>query len=210
MSDIYTWNVSIEKPTSCSASFRETAVAIGDTIHADFTWINAKYNFTGDIYAIMYLYDPDNVMVDSYEENASSSGSKTLQFIVDMPGTWSARIDAYDGSGWVTDTATIGVAGPDMKIEPTSIFYDGPFVSGAMEVVCVIDVKNYGNASAPAHIELWEYPNTPSQYRLGYWDTLAVAPGETIQRNFEIFIPDKTSWPLGVKVWGIGESEPSW
>lgn len=98
----------------------------------------------------------------------------------------------------------------DMQIEPTSEFFTGPFVAGTIQLVCNVHVKNHGTVASSVQIELWEYPGSSPQNRVGYWSIPSLAPGETIIRGFEVTIPPDTPWPLGVKVWGGGETEPSW
>jgi hypothetical protein len=95
--------------TSGSADWQEDSAVVGDTIHADFTWTNAKYHWVGECYACMYIYDPDNVIKASYIEEVSYTGSHTLQYTTDMAGSWLAKIKVYDGSDWLEYTDTLVV-----------------------------------------------------------------------------------------------------
>jgi len=209
MSDTHTWNVDIFLPATGSVNIVESSVSPGDYIHADFTWERALQCIPF-IYARLHIYDPDGIEVEGYDEFVLTTGSKQLTHLVEKTGTYTAELQVCIGQTWIYFSDTVTSYGPDMKIEPDSEFFTGPFIAGTMQRVCSIYVRNYGNASAPAHIELWEYPNTSSQELLGSWITQSVEPGTTIQRDFEITIPDETYWPLGVKVWGQGELEPSW
>jgi len=97
-----------------SASFQESSANVGDTIHANFSWTGASYHFTGECYATMYIYDPDNNYVASYIEGASYTGSKTLSAVADTEGTWKAEIKIWNGRRWLSYTDTILVSTPSV------------------------------------------------------------------------------------------------
>jgi len=98
---------------------------------------------------------------------------------------------------------------PNMKIEPSSEFFTGPFAAGTIQTVASVDVTNDGDVAATLQIELWEYPGTTNENRVAYWSIPNLAPGETIIKGLDVAIPPGTTWPLGIKVWGVGETEPS-
>lgn len=98
--------------TSGSANFQEASAVVGDTIHADFTWNNAVYYQPGGCYAAMYIIDPDGVVATYYNEPNLGTGNKTLTYVTDKVGTWTAAIDINDGADWVTATDMITVSSP--------------------------------------------------------------------------------------------------
>ena len=102
----------IVSATSGSASFQESSAAVGDTIHADFTWTDAVWNAAVGFYAVMWILDPEGTTYDN-EAPGTSSGSDTLSCVTDKSGIWTARIDIWDGSTWLTytDTVTVGASG---------------------------------------------------------------------------------------------------
>jgi hypothetical protein len=213
MSDTHIWNVEVLAPTSGSVSFVEATAVIGDLIHADFSWDNAVYHPTGAVYATMYLYDPNNNVVDSYIEEAVYTGTHQLSALANIQGDWKAEIKIWDGDEWLTLTDILHVSGPDIRIEPASEFFNGPFIAETMQTVCNVVVKNYGDLGDQVHINLYEYPNTASENLVGSWYTGAnVEPGITIERGFDLLIPGTHAytWPLGVKVYGNLEAVPSW
>jgi len=96
---------------SGSASFQESSAEPGDTIHADFAWSHAHYHLTGEYYAAMYIYKPDDSPAASYIEESVYSGSRTLSYTTDAIGIWKAEIKVYDGSSWLTYTDTLSISG---------------------------------------------------------------------------------------------------
>lgn len=207
MSDTHTWNVNVEVING-SAAFQETSAVVGDTIHADFTWNDAVK--IGDVYAQMWIFDPDGMVAATHNETQLPTGSRTLACVATQPGVWRAKIEVWDGSVWLPFEATLTVNGPNMKIEPSSEFFTGPFVAGTTQNVCNVHVKNYGDITAHATVSLWEYPNYSGQAFLESKQALDVAPGETVIVSFDRLIPPDDYWLLGVKAWGTGEQEPSW
>lgn len=324
--------VSLPGETSGSANFQETTATVGNTIHAEFTWSNAVEGVAG--YAFMEIIDPNGTTKASWLELLSPNGSRTLSYTTDVIGIWVAEISIWTGITWLIFNDTIYVSeisdevilteavtcewvngfedhgptvtefaltdwvwaylqvhsdadlygkvmtrewwfksvgesvftkrsestktctshynnwatwptedmgnqyGPgwgyiavlvdgvflgttnqyvigdpsevaDMRIEPSSEFFTGPFVESTIQLVCNVHVKNYGDVVSSVQLELWEYPGATNQNRVAYWSIPSVAPGETIIRGFDAEIPPGISWPLGVKVWGAGETEPS-
>ena len=91
--------------TLCTASFRETSVAVGSIIHADFTWTDAEpYD---NVYAIMAIYNPSGTAVVMYYEQMNANGSKTLAYVTDVAGEWSCLIQVYTGITWIFCTDTV-------------------------------------------------------------------------------------------------------
>jgi hypothetical protein len=212
MSGVYTWDISVIAPTSGSVDFQEVAPSISDTIHAGFMWHNAVYYPTGGCYATMYIYDPDNEIVASYIEESVYGGEHILSWVTDKVGNWRAEIKIWDGDEWLTLTDFVLVSGPYMVIDPASTFYEGPFIAQTMQILCDVHARNDGNEGAQVHIGLYAYPGTASEAQIGYLYTGAsVAPGGIVQQVFELIVPGEHAhtWPLGVKVWGAGEVEPS-
>ena len=97
--------------TSGTANFQESSAIMGDTIHADFTWADAVYYQPGNCYAAMYIIDPDGIAT-YYNEPNLGTGNKTLTYVTDKVGTWTAAIDINDGADWVTATDMITVSSP--------------------------------------------------------------------------------------------------
>lgn len=99
--------------TSCTATFQEDSAKVGETIHADFTWTDAKWRGLPYFhYAGMWIEDPNGDSRIDYFELSNATGSKTLEFKTDMAGTWRCLIKVWDGSKYVECTDTVPVSGP--------------------------------------------------------------------------------------------------
>ena len=107
---------------SGSASFQESSADTGDTIHADFSWSHAHYHLTGEYYAAMYIYKPDDSTASSYIEEVSASSSKTLSYTTDASGTWEAELKVWDGSDFLTYSDTVYVSGGGGNEDPVACF----------------------------------------------------------------------------------------
>ena len=86
--------------TSGTVEFRETEYEVDDMLIADFTWYDAKWNFTGGNYATISIYDPDGDLKAQYVETSDSEGSYTLEAYGVSAGEWRARLRIWNGSSW--------------------------------------------------------------------------------------------------------------
>jgi len=97
-------------------------------------------------------------------------------------------------------------------IESQSTFYTGPFAPGSIETLAILAVKNIGTKAGRLHYYMYEYPGTPNENLIASNSYTPVNPGATHMFP-AITLPVSNTigtWPLGVKVWGESENEPSW
>lgn len=214
MSDTHIWNVDVIEPAvTGSAIFQETAPQNGDLVHADFTWANASFNGAQNTYATMYILDPNGMTVAVYDEGSDSSGSHQLTYVIDMPGTWTAQIAIWDGNDWVNFIDTVAVDSPYFEIVfPQSTFETGPVEADSQIYACVLTVANTGNVSSNGLLRLYEFPNTSNEQIIGELPIATILAGGVLSN---IVVPatapsTEGSWPLGIKVYGIGEPAPAW
>jgi len=214
MSDTHTWNVDILGEYG-TAEFQETSATNGQTVHADFTWNNAVK--IGDIYAAMWIFDPDgNVHAYDYVTQ-EPAGLQTLQCVIDMPGIWVAKIEVWDGFVWQEYFDYITVSSSFFVIDySTSDFFTGPFPTNATVTVANIAITNTGDIATPGIIKLYEDPSYSTEAYLGYVDVSEIQPGTTsLPIPVTVLTPLDAinNWLLGVKVYGTGnngETEPPW
>jgi hypothetical protein len=93
-----------------SATIRELTLNVGESIRADFAWLDAQ-EFTG-YYAVMGIIDPTGETRVGYTEYDNANGSHTLYCIADMVGTWKAKIFVYTGYIWLVYIDTVEVIQP--------------------------------------------------------------------------------------------------
>jgi len=114
-----------------------------------------------------------------------------------------------------THTWNVSIAGEVIGvIDAATVYYSGPFEPG-QEYVSVADlyVKNTGTMAGKIWIKLYEYPGEANEGVVTgpMYTTPDVQPGETRPVLFYVSTPSTPgAWPLGLKVWGDDESEPSW
>jgi len=139
-------------------------------------------------------------------------------------GVFQGRIDVghfVDGNkkrddSYNFDVTITGAGKCNIRIQPESKFYEGPFNPGDVNVIVAdLYVKNIGDRADKIHLKLCEYPNTPNENVIA--DMVLPTPlnpneeRKITVRAYEV--PDKLGqdWPLGVKVWcEEDEIEPSW
>jgi len=97
--------------TSCTAAWRETDPKVGDIIHANFTWTDAKWHTTGEFYCDMGIYNPDGTRVAYYVEEDEKTGSHALSFDTNMAGDWTCVISVWTGFAWLYCTDIVAVVG---------------------------------------------------------------------------------------------------
>lgn len=93
-----------------------------------------------------------------------------------------------------------------------SMFYGGPFNPGqAAQTIAMVRANNIGTTQGNIHIKAYEYPGTINERQIFYNGAFLQSGGGT---NFQVWldIPNRPGeiWPVGVKVWGESEPEPSW
>jgi len=96
-------------------------------------------------------------------------------------------------------------------ILPSSEFYSGPFHPGSYVKIAMCDFGNIGDIKGNITCRLYEYPGQPNEQVLCE-DVVLMYPGAYKRWHIRETIPNLPgqAWPLGIKVWGETESEPSW
>lgn len=168
------WNP--EPTTSCTASFQETSANVGDTIHADFTWTDAKKH-SSQVFSAMYIINPSGQNKAVALNYVYTTGSKTLSCVTDAVGTWTCRIAAWDGSEWIEATDTIYVsAGPSGNAQLTYFnIAPNPVPIGDSTTVYTTG-QNIGGVAGNFCIGIWseQHGNDWSEW---FW----VEPGDYFQ-----------------------------
>jgi len=210
MSDTHIWNVDVIQPDATgTAVFQETSPQNGDLVHADFTWANAYWHPIADVFATMYILDPNGLTVAVYDEVSNSSGSHQLTYVIDMPGTWTAKIAIWDGNDWVEFADTIAIESAFFEIVLSqSTFESGPIQAGAPLYACVLTVENTGSLPENGIVRLFEYPNSSQENEIASLPITTIQPG-TYHSNIilPIYAPVTVGeWPLGIKVYATGEN----
>lgn len=97
-------------------------------------------------------------------------------------------------------------------VEEECTWETGPISPGnPISPACYVRVKNNGAGYGSINMRFYEYPNTSSEILLDEIVFTDVAPGEERAGNFHATAPNiEGTYPLGVKVWGDAEGEPSW
>ena len=93
-------------------------------------------------------------------------------------------------------------------------YYTGPFLAdGSPYVIAKVTIKNTGNKTGTIYGQPFLHPGTPNEQARSKTGKLNIAPGETWQYtpvvSFQTTIPPGTL-PVGIKIWGDTEQEPSW
>jgi len=102
--------VAPQNPASCGASWGETDPKVGNTIHADFEWVDARWNSGGEFYCDMGIYNPNGTLVAYYKEENDATGSHTLDFVANIAGQWTCVIAVWTGFAWLYCTDIVVVA----------------------------------------------------------------------------------------------------
>lgn len=93
-------------------------------------------------------------------------------------------------------------------ISPSSEFLVGPFNPGETVLVTNLVATNEGSMAGMVYIALYAYPGANEQ--MIYSDSATIEPGQTHAFPISVTTPAISGqWPLGIKVWGTSESEPS-
>lgn len=148
-------------------------------------------------------------------------------------GTTSVTITATPSSGWsflgwgstppylptnpytytITASETIQVnfqqLTPIGYIDTSTVYYSGPFPASSSQTVCYLVVKNVGQPTGTIN---WEICQTSDNAVLASGNKTGVVYGGTaIVGNVPVTIKNApgTTWQLGLRVWGQGETKPS-
>jgi hypothetical protein len=120
-----------------------------------------------------------------------------LLFYTSLPTT-------IDVDGFIDSTDTGAV------IETISWYPRTNVLPGILTIVGSGSFKNYNAEPGYINFRLVDHPNTTSENTL-YLDFLDIGAFETKTIGFNANSPSiPGQWPLGLKVWGDGESEPTW
>lgn len=222
MSDVKLWPIEIVIPTTCSATFQETAPKIGETISAVFKWENAIKHYAELWYAQMSITSPSGVekikLIELWNPNSPPEG-KTLSYVVDELGTWTCKI-------WAGDTPVTHIEATDDEmaygvmatLTLDSVYHKTdpdtgiPFIPGTVGRVCDLDIKNTGNVSGKL---MWQiYSFAPDENLEDEGTSVGdYAPEAIWPKPISITIPPypgEISMDLGVKVKGPLEAWPTW
>lgn len=127
---------------------------------------------------------------------------------------------------WNVDILAQTVIG---EIDPTSVYYTGPFLPNTMQTLASLKIKNTGTKSGTVYWRLYEWPGVQGPPPQGC--TIGCAVENLIKEGSVVLNPGQTSspitvsnltpetiwgeppgqaftWPLGVKV--KGETEANW
>ena len=107
----------------------------------------------------------------------------------------------------------INVAGEVIgAIHFSTEYYTGPFDPGSNVIVVDLRLENVGTEDGNIYFRLFEYPNTNDELMLEEDNMFCEHSAAFCNYGpIMILIPTGiTSYPLGIKVWGEDESEPSW
>lgn len=108
--------------------------------------------------------------------------------------------------------------GPDVILEinyNASVFKTGPFVPGEQSAdLGVVNINNIGTDIGEGYWKVVRFPGETNEYIMyqGTWTN--IPPGTNVDAaqlwgQIPDPYPDPTM-PVGVKVWGEGETEPTW
>lgn len=197
----------------------------GDTVHVYLEWGPDTHNFNGDTIGFKWYHNGSKVWEETYSITDDWYGCYWHLYWAISAGT--GYIEAYWNNQYLGKTNTYTVLGPDVTadiIEGQSTFYtthdryQRPFEPGKTGlIISDARIKNTGTQYGNIHWRIYEHPNTPNENLLsdmfigfdaGEERTIDAATGE----NGVLPVPNNPggTWPLGIKVWGEGEDEPSW
>jgi len=114
---------------SCYASFIQTTAIVGDIIDADLRWYDAVWNFTGENYATLAIYNPSGGLEASHVETDDDTGNEILSTVATVSGIWRCLIKVWDGSNWVECEHTLNVT-PLGVVNCTAEFASGQAETG--------------------------------------------------------------------------------
>ena len=91
-----------------------------------------------------------------------------------------------------------------------SQFYGGPFNPGELAIVMLLIVGNSGSQDGTVYWKLYEYPGEVNENLINSGDIFVTQGGIGFVGDVVATVPvGITLWPLGVKVWGETETEPT-
>lgn len=113
------------------------------------------------------------------------------------------------------DIEIIGTVIGTIDYDVYTEFFTGPFDPKASVIVCKIRAWNTGTMSGQVLADLYEYPGEPNEAPItgvGWILDPKAYGGVAGEHAFEVVIPDDPGgkWPLGIKVFGETEVEPTW
>jgi len=98
------------------------------------------------------------------------------------------------------------------QIHSSTIYYSGPFPVGTTQVVVDLSVENTGDTEGDIYWQLYEYPGDTQLENLLNEGVILCGIGTGCHVGpLQAVIPVGSGpYPVGVKVWGESETEPSW
>lgn len=114
-----------------------------------------------------------------------------------------------------THTWDVSITGGDVIATiQTGTWYKGPFTPGELVTLATITIRNDGNTTGDLTGQPFFYPGETNEQPLTKSTKLDIVPGETWRYNpaatIPIDAPPGGILPVGVKVWGETETEPTW
>jgi len=191
LTSVDTVPVSTTGVTSGSANFQESSADVGDTIHADFSWLNAMFNLP-DGFAHMVIQDPDGNNCSGYIDVTHSAGSHTLSCTTDKIGTWTARISVWNGFMWIEATDTVPVSTPG-EGEADIVDVEAPdvFEPDVQFVMCVT-VENTGSFADNLFVKLTNVDTGEVLQDMA--TTTPIEPGNTIEQMIFVTLSQVTDF----------------
>ena len=200
----------------CDHGPMKTTFTTDETVHCSrILWSDTPRNWYGDI--IGYRWFHNGILRKEKFTSCPVDGmynGMCNHCWWDTPTPGTGYIEAYWNGNYMGKSNDYTVEGPQedviATILPSSVFYTGPFPPGLLRLVASVDIKNIGNKTGNIYYKLVEYPNTPDEHQIIASQTY-LNPGQQTTKNHNINIPTTPgTWPLGYKVWGETEDEPSW
>ena len=223
MADVHTWNIEVVAGNATIISIAKPDVF---TPNVEFRIIPTLRNDgTSDTLFVKLINVDTGVVLDEQEIVVSAGRNWTPYLDVTLTQTtdFHGNIEVGHTENGVkivddSELVTIPVYSPPPPplgaigcISPQSTYYTGPFNPGAEEYIMSVLYGNRDDAGEGIiHYNLYEHPNTPSENLLQA-NQRTMYPGQT-ETWYQLWtIPNISGpWPLGIKVWGDGETEPTW
>jgi len=197
----------------CVHNPEKTTFQIGEKIY----WY-AEWEKDGDVYGdkVGYKWYHNDSLFRENSDTIDNHGTGQCYYgytgKLTTPGTGYIKFYYNDKYSGVTKTYTLEGAGEiNASILSSSVFYEGPYAPNTQQSLADINIKNIGDAEGKITVKLYEYPGTDNENYLFGVATDNVSPNETYTEYLAHIIPSiPGSWPLGIKVFGETEAEPSW
>jgi len=183
--------ITVIQPLLPSASFQESSANVGDTIHADFSWLNGVVDPVSGYVADYYIIDPSgNAVV--YGTSSNVDGSDMLYYVADQAGVWKAEIYIWDGSTYLTSVDTVPVSTPG-EGEADIVAVEAPDVfEPDVQFVMRVTVKNTGSFADNLFVKLTNVDTGEVLQDMA--TTTPIEPGNTIEQMIFVTLSQVTDF----------------